>query len=195
METAQSAQHLKVNLKFAGKPCRTCQLPLEVAADAAICTACHGEHHAGCWQARGGCATPGCVYAPLARLEPSVHAAAQAVMPGHMRCQSCRGEIAANSQFCPLCGIVNSPDGLYHGPKINAPGAVASMVWGIIGLLFCGIILGPVAISKSNSARRLIASNPTYGGGGYATAGMVLGIIDVAFFFIFLMARLGGGSQ
>lgn len=192
----ESAQHLKVNPKVAGQPCRACLQPLELAGDASMCTGCHSQHHRRCWDASGGCATPGCLNAPLQRLD---HAgtpaggfiAARPPAPGTMQCYSCRGDIAATSSFCPLCGVVTSPDGLYHGPKVNAPGAVASLVYAIIGLFFCGIILGPVAISKANSAKRAMAANPTYGGSGLATAGLVIGILDIVAFFIVLMARAG----
>jgi len=188
MEATQSAQHLKVNLKFAGKACRRCQMPLELAADATICSGCNGEHHRQCWDGAGGCATAGCMHAPLARLETP---AVRQLMPGMMHCRNCRNEIADSAMVCPLCGVITSPDGIYHGPKVNAPGAVAALVYGIVGLLFCGVIFGPVAISKANTAKRAIASNPTYGGGGLATAGLVLGIIDLIAFFVFVIARMG----
>jgi hypothetical protein len=52
------------------------------------------------------------------------------------------------------------------------------MVLGIIGL-FAGFIPGILAIVLGSGAKRRIRSNPaTYGGGGMATAGIVLGIID-----------------
>jgi hypothetical protein len=52
--------------------------------------------------------------------------------------------------------------------------------------------LGGVAISKANEAKRIIASNPQYyGGEGMATAGLVLGIIDIILFILGLLIRLG----
>lgn len=192
MDTSQSAQHLKVNLKVAGHACRRCSDALQLATDATICNGCGAEHHRRCWDDAGGCATRGCINAPLARIEASP--VARPVAHDMMRCYSCNGEIASASQFCPLCGQVTSPDGIYHGPTVNAPGAVASLVYGIIGLLVCGIIFGPVAISKSNSAKRAIASNPTYGGSGYATAGMVLGVLDIVFTVVILIAKLGAAG-
>lgn len=188
METTQSAQHLKVNLKLTGKACRRCLAPLELAGDATICAACGGEHHRGCWDSSHGCATAGCMHAPLARLETP---AVRPLAPGMMHCRNCRNEIADSALVCPLCGVITSPDGIYHGPKVNAPGAVASMVYGIIGLLFCGVVFGPIAIVKANKARSAIATNPTYGGGGYATAGLVLGIVDLVAFAGLFMARAG----
>ena len=64
----------------------------------------------------------------------------------------------------------------------NAPGAVSSLVFGILSLFFCclGLIFGIVAISRANNAKGLIAMNPGYYiGEGLATAGKVLGIIGV----------------
>ena len=112
--------------------------------------------------------------------------------PGYMTCPNCRIAIMIGSQICPACRAITSPDGIYHGPKVNAPGAVASLVLGIIGLVFCGIILGPIAIVQSNNAKRTIASDPTYGGGGLATTGLVLGIVALAVNVIGLLLLLGG---
>jgi hypothetical protein len=110
---------------------------------------------------------------------------------GMMPCPACRHPIMMGDPLCPYCRAITSPDGIYHGPKTNAPGAVASLVFGIIGLLFCGVIFGPLAIARSSSAKREIAMNPTYGGGGMATAGMVLGILDLVAWGILLLMRLG----
>jgi hypothetical protein len=94
------------------------------------------------------------------------------------------------AQICPACRAITSPDGIYHGPKINAPGATQALVYGLIGLVFCGVILGPVAISKASAAKRAMASDPTLGGEGMATAGTVLGIIDLVLFVIYVMIRV-----
>jgi len=110
--------------------------------------------------------------------------------PGYMTCPNCRLAIMLGTPICPACRAITSPDGIYHGPKINAPGAVSSLVIGIIGLVFCQIILGPVAISKANAAKRAMASDPTLGGEGLATAGMVLGIVDLIVFALGLVIRL-----
>jgi hypothetical protein len=108
-----------------------------------------------------------------------------------MTCPSCRSAIILGAQICPVCRAITSPDGLYHGPKINAPGAVASLVCGIIGLVFCQIVLGPIAIVQANKAKSAIASDPTLGGEGMATAGLVMGIVDLVFFVIVVIFQLG----
>lgn len=129
----------------------------------------------------------GVPYAPAgsAFSQPSV------APPGFMNCPSCRAVIAMGAPICPMCRAITSPDGIYHGPKMNAPGAVSSLVCGIIGLVFCQIILGPVAIIQANSAKRAMAADPTLGGEGMATAGMVMGIVDLVVFVIAVLIQLG----
>jgi hypothetical protein len=100
--------------------------------------------------------------------------------------------LTIGTQICLSCRAITTPDGIYHGPKTNAPGAVASLVMSIIGLFLCGIILGPLAISKANSAKSAIQMDPTLGGEGLATAGKVIGIIAIVFWAIAVVIRLGG---
>lgn len=211
---------LKANMKLDGKPCAWCQAALRLGDDAAVCTACEGSHHQRCWEERAGCATAGCMYAPLRVLEPAAAPAPAAAPlgspfpsgpafagspfpgappsvplgsqppPGYMICPACRAPILAGSMLCPMCRVVTSPDGIYHGPKITSPDARAALICGLIGLVFCNIILGPVAISKANQAKAAIAKDPTLTGEGLATAGFVLGIIDLALFAVYVLVRL-----
>ena len=109
---------------------------------------------------------------------------------GMMRCPNCASSIAQGALYCPSCNFITSPDGISHGPKTTAPGATASMVYGIVGLFICGVIFGPIAISKSNSSRALMKMDPTLEGEGMAIAGLVLGILDLVAWAIILMMRL-----
>jgi hypothetical protein len=191
----EAVRTFKANLKLEGKPCGWCQIPLKLGDDAAVCTGCEREHHAPCWEAKAGCSTSPCANAPLQRLEPALAAApaqiadAAALPAGFMHCPSCRSAIII-APICPTCRAITSPDGIYHGPKTNAPGATQALVYGIIGFFICGIILGPIAISKANQAKAAIRSDPTYEGGGLATAGFVMGIIDIIGWAIIMLMRL-----
>jgi hypothetical protein len=63
----------------------------------------------------------------------------------------------------------------------NDSQATLALVLGIISV-FCCPILGPVALFIGNSSRqRVQASGGTLGGGGLATAGLILGIIGTIF--------------
>ncbi len=215
----EAVQYLKANLKLQNKPCGWCQVGLQLGEDAAVCTGCSKEHHQRCWDGSAGCSTAGCANAPLRQLQPPPgpppqgyapqgyapqgyapqgyapqgyapqgYAPQGQVPPGMMQCPHCHAPLPWGTPVCSVCRMVTSPDGVYHGPLMNAPGAVASLVCGIIGLLICGP-LAIVAIVQANKAKRLIAENPTYGGGGMATAGLVLGIIGVIGWVIMLMVR------
>ncbi len=210
----EAARNLKANLKLDGQTCLACKTALKLGDDASVCTACDGPHHARCWNSYGGCATKGCANAPLRRLDapayaPSPPAASPygaspyaaapyppAPLPyGYVHCRSCRQVIGLLDPMCPYCRAITSPDGMYRGPRYNAPGAVASLVLGIVGILFCGIVLGPIGIAQASKAKRDIATNPMYEGGGLATAGLVLSIVaTVAWAFIALGAIAGNNN-
>jgi hypothetical protein len=75
----------------------------------------------------------------------------------------------------------------------NDSQATLSLVFGIIGLVCCGV-LAPVALFIGNSSRRRIqASGGALGGYGMATAGFVLGIIGtviLALGIVILVVRI-----
>jgi len=77
--------------------------------------------------------------------------------------------------------------------------AGASLIWGIVGILCFGIILGPFAIYRGNKAKRLIDQhNIGHEHRGKATAGFICGIIGIVSFFVGILIRgmalsVGGG--
>lgn len=197
-----AARNLKVNLKLDGQTCVACKTALKLADDASICTACEANHHARCWNSYGGCATKGCVNAPLRRMDVPTYAAAPAYAPpasmappplpfGLVHCRSCRYPIREFDPICPFCRAITSPDGVYRGPTGNAPGAVGALVLGIIGVIFLGFIFGPIALSQAGKAKRAISANPMLTGGGMATAGFVLGIIGTVIWGLILVGSMG----
>ncbi len=189
---SETCNQLNANLKLQGQPCASCERGLELGDAAAQCKSCEAVHHSKCWDASAGCATVGCANAPLKQLSDAASpTAAPASRSGYKRCGACNSEIMESDSICPYCNSVTSADGLYHGPTENAPGAVAAMVCGIIGLVFFGLILGIVAIVKAKKAKEYIASDPRYTGGGMATAGLVLGIIDLVIVAIYIMMVAG----
>jgi hypothetical protein len=194
----EAVRTLKANLKLEGKPCGWCQTPLKFGDDTAVCTACETAHHQGCWDTKAGCATQGCTSAPLRRLDVApgspfpagVAPGAAPMAPGTMSCPRCGLVVTIGTPLCPACRAITSPDGIYHGPKTNAPGATTSLVLGLIGLVVCGVILGPLAISSANRAKAAMAIDPSLGGEGMAATGKVLGIIDIVLFVVYLLIRV-----
>jgi hypothetical protein len=91
------------------------------------------------------------------------------------------------------------PAGAYAQPP-NAPGAVLSLVLGLISVLTCITILGPFAFVQGRKAEAAVeASGGAYGGKGIATAGKILGIIGTVFLvltvlFVLLIVITGSYS-
>ena len=107
-------------------------------------------------------------------------------------CKQC-GERLGNSQpyggqqgYQPLYGQPNqqSYQHPYYEQQYRAADSAATgaMVCGIIGLFVAGLILGIVALVQGNKAKKMGYV------GGKATAGIVLGIIDIAAWAIILIA-------
>jgi hypothetical protein len=79
----------------------------------------------------------------------------------------------------------------------NNQNALISLILGIAGFVTCGIT-GPFAIWLARKGKSEIReSGGTQGGDGLATAGLILGIIDLVFlvvvflYFIFVVLILG----
>jgi hypothetical protein len=86
------------------------------------------------------------------------------------------------------------PSGDYAAPPApgrKAEGAVAALVLGIIGIVFCPLC-APVAWALGRKAERLVdGSGGTLGGRGEATAGKVLGIIGTVLIVIGVVLLIG----
>ena len=102
--------------------------------------------------------------------------------------------LPAESQARQQSAGASAPRPQYR-PKTNAPGASSSLVRAILGFFFCGLILGLVAISNANKAKKLIQSQPdVYTGEGLATAGLVIGIIDLVAWALILIAKIANAG-
>jgi hypothetical protein len=93
-------------------------------------------------------------------------------------------------------GSAPAPSITEDGPRTRAPGALASVVWGIIGLFTFPYVLWWVSIANARKAKLLIKSNPRLHGGKLATVGYVLGIINmlesIIFIYLVLSQAFGG---
>ena len=99
---------------------------------------------------------------------------------------------AYNQQNMPYGQAAPMNTGVYSTPGQSnvfadeqaSKAATSSLVCGIVGLFVAGIILGIIAIAQGNKAKQLGYQ------GGKATAGIVLGIIDIVLVVLFLIVRL-----
>ncbi|MBT3194799.1 MAG: DUF4190 domain-containing protein [Verrucomicrobia bacterium] len=154
--------------------CSYCRMPLNHNEAINTCPSCRTPHHEECWAENGGCSVFGCPEAPEEEDTISISPAATSTRSSHGRSS------AASPPF----------------QKKNAPGATSSLVWGILGFLICGLILGIVAISNANKAKKLIQEQPdVYTGDGLATAGLVIGIIDLVAWGLILLGKIAGAAS
>ena len=116
-------------------------------------------------------------------------------------CKYCGSELNDETKFCPKCGAKieeiienndqtneNKRDDVTGETKTN-PAAVASLVCSLVGLIIAGLPLGIVAICLSVAAKKHIKVFPNEKGSGMATAGLVIGIIDVVFTSIWTIIK------
>ena len=123
------------------------------------------------------------------------NASANADLPIGSSPADAAGAASPLAQQATVNPVPRQPEFMVLAPAGNVPGAVASMVCGIIGTALslpccgalsvitgiAGLALGIVALVLARKAKALLAANPdAYTGQGMATAGFVLGIVAIS---------------
>lgn len=81
--------------------------------------------------------------------------------------------------------------GGYGAPLESNKKALWSMILGIISILCCGLVTGPIAIVLANQAKgEIAATGGVQPGAGQAKAGFILGIIGIVLWVLGLIARV-----
>jgi hypothetical protein len=201
----ESESRIPAGEEHAGKACGWCEAALAAEDAAAVCAECASVHHEACWDRQLGCSRAGCINAPLKRLDdaepqkPDDDGAAPAAAKKKPRkkqraprqCVACHAEISVYAEVCDDCFAINTPDGLYHGPKTTFAPARDAFILSLVGLFICGPVLGPMAISRGNKALEPIRRDPRLGGEGLAIAAIVIGVLDLLFWLVALGSRAG----
>jgi hypothetical protein len=168
-------------------------------------------HHAACWDRELGCCKPDCINAPLVRLDAPAKGAAPAAGQGDAaapeekartrkkskrrrarECVGCGQQLDPGEEVCAACFAINTPDGLYHGPKTIYKPARDALIMACVGLLVCGPILGFLALKNADAARAQIRKDPRLGGEGLAIAAIAVGLVDIVSWAIGLFTKAGG---
>lgn len=125
-------------------------------------------------------------------------------------CANCSNFVAEQAKFCPTCGAeqpqrpagaqppmmpgVPLPQASYGGAyaqRRTEGSAIASLVLGIAGFLFCPLVCSILAIIFGNQAKSKIAVDPSLEGEGMAKAGVILGWIGIAYAIIMVIVFVG----
>jgi hypothetical protein len=207
---SEAAERSRAGEDKAGQACGWCNNALTAEDMAAVCAECATIHHELCWDRELGCSKAECLNAPLVKLDAKpkpgagkigagslggrqgIGQAPRKKTPGLKPCIGCRQLLQDNAQVCDDCFTVNTPDGLYHGPRTTAPGVREALVISLVGLLFCGPILGPIAIARAIKSREAIRRDPRLDGDGIAVAAIVIGAMDLVLWVFVLFTRVGG---
>jgi len=168
---------LKANPRIAQESaCALCGRKFGVGEEILQCETCNKYYHPLCKEQAGGCLSPECKTDEL------------------KTCPFCAEKIKKSAVKCRFCGQVLDQSlkaTLEAGqPKGEVKEANDALIYSIIGIFCFGIILGPIAISKASKALNIIKADPGYTGKGKATAGLVIGIIDLVFWLFGLIINL-----
>ncbi|HEV8486401.1 MAG TPA: hypothetical protein VGV87_22850 [Blastocatellia bacterium] len=114
------------------------------------------------------------------------------------RCTGCAETFCANclvniggQKYCGSCKVL-AVTGRPIVEEATIPSALASeaLKYALIGIICFGVILGPMAISKALKAKKEIAADPQLTGEGKANAALIIGILDLLFWVLGIIARV-----
>ena len=97
---------------------------------------------------------------------------------GRILCQGCADEILTQ-KTPPATAVI----------KEEAPGALLALILSIVGFFFSplAIVLGPITIHYANKAKTELKQRPELNGRSMATAGFIIGIIDIVIGVFFIL--------
>jgi len=176
---AASFVAMRANPKIAEEnACAVCGGRFDVGAETVRCPTCGKYYHPACREKAGGCVAPECQGADL------------------KACPYCAEKIKKSAVKCRYCGQILDQElkiTLEAGqPKGDVKEAKDALIYSLVGLFCFGFILGPIAIAKGSKALNIIRDDPGYTGKGKATAGIVIGIIDIVGWLLGLIIRFSG---
>ncbi|QEG35138.1 GYF domain-containing protein [Bythopirellula goksoeyrii] len=107
------------------------------------------------------------------------------------QCPDCGATISRRATTCPNCGAPLSSaefkqEYVPNNPKITGtdPFAVLTLISGILSLLILPILFAPMALVCGTVSTNSLMRNPSLGGGGMRTGGMILAGLSLLIMFV-----------
>jgi hypothetical protein len=121
---------------------------------------------------------------------PDVQAAGRCTGCAETFCSNCLVNVGGQ-KYCGSCKVL-ALSGRPIVEQATIPSELASeaLKYALIGIVCFGVILGPMAISKALKAKKEIAEDPTLTGEGKANAALIIGILDLLFWVLGIIARV-----
>jgi hypothetical protein len=184
--------------------CPYCRTPAE---NSTHCQSCGTPHHHECWSQNGGCTVYGCSGAPAeeSKIVITGESLAPATVASHPQSgvgHQASGNYSLNDQYGNYPGRSQISRQSHQSratpytdsrPYPQATGtsgfAIASLVCSLVGpctyglLTLVAIVFGHVAMSE-------IRNTPGLGGSGLATAGLIIGYLQIALVFLGILSVL-----
>ncbi|HVL81254.1 MAG TPA: DUF4190 domain-containing protein [Actinomycetota bacterium] len=103
-------------------------------------------------------------------------------------CTRCGNEVDARALACPNCG-----ERVWHreGRGRREPLATVSLATAIAGFVACPLVGSVVAVATGARALRTVRRDPTMGGRRAAVAGVVLGVLGIAWGIVLAWSAVG----
>ncbi len=105
-------------------------------------------------------------------------------------CSSCLVDMHGQ-KYCGACKVmaVRGQPVMSEEAMIPCKEAGEALTYAIVSLFCCGVILGPMAISKALKAKKMIELNPRLSGSGKATAAIIIGTVALVLWILSIIIK------
>jgi len=111
-------------------------------------------------------------------------------------CGDCLVEMHGQ-KYCGSCKVMalKGQPVVVEEATVPCKEANEALIYALVGLICCGIILEPIALSKAAKAKKMIEMNPRLQGSGKVTAAYIIASIGLGLWVLGMIARLATINQ
>jgi hypothetical protein len=111
-------------------------------------------------------------------------------------CSDCLVEMHGQ-KYCGSCKVMalRGQPVVVEEATVPCKEANEALIYALVGLVCCGIILEPIALSKASKAKKMIEMNPRLQGSGKVTAAYIIACIGLGLWLLGMIIRFAAVSQ